>query len=304
MIKFKQTLYAVLVYLFVISTVQAEVKLYLTGETQFYSSDQTFNLLEKMHSTDPDKNILIYIHGRGREVSDELETMVNLETNFNVRVLMIDWPSWTSLLKRPVKNAEDASVELVNVFNGVKRFKEEMTESKNFSLLCHSMGNVVFSSYVKKYHVPGTLEIEGKPIFENLISAAPDIALAGHANWLKEIDFTERKFVLMNNRDLMLLLSYLLDLKERNPYHFKLGLGFRNLPFSDAKITSMLEPKTTYIDLSAALKSDHRYFEYKTELMINLLKPLINGEEFHPKLFGKKIKHKHQIFYVDEQGKK
>jgi len=294
-----KTLLSTLLYVvFSCSCAFAEVKLYLSDQFQSYSPEQAFSLFEKMESEDPDKNILIYVHGRGRDVKDEWESLTQLEKNYNVRILMFDWPSWTSTFRRPVKNAEDSSVELFKIFNAVKKFKQDYGKDKTFTLLCHSMGNVVFSHFIKRYYVSGYHENDGQPLIENFIANAPDVAMRGHAEWLSKVDFVKRRFVLMNNRDFVLLASYILDIKERNPYFYKLGLGFQNLPLSDKKIQKMMDPDTTYIDFSYSLKNEHRYFQNKSEAIQDVLRQLINGEAFYPLMVRGKIKKKNKINFV------
>lgn len=275
----------------------AEVKLFISNSFEPYPPEASQSLIERLHQEDPEKNILIYVHGRGRDVRDEWESLEELEREYGVRVLMFDWPSWTSLLSRPVKNAENSSVELFKVFNAIKEFKERKPE-KSFSLLCHSMGNVVFSHFMKQYYISGYLSQNNKPLFENYIANAPDVAMRGHSEWLKKIDFAKRRYILMNNRDIVLLLSYLLDIKERNPYYYKLGLGFQNLPLSDRKKISMMDPDSTYIDFSYSLKNQHRYFQEEKEAIIDVLKPLVNGFTFYPKLIRGKVKFKNNINFV------
>jgi len=276
----------------------AKVELYLSNEFKGYEPDEALQLLEKMEEESPDKNFLFYIHGRNREVKDEWESLKVLEKNYNVRILMMDWPSWSSLFSRPVKNAEVASAELLSIFNAFKEFKSRIRPDKKISLLTHSMGNIVISHYLLKYYVSGHLTEDGQPLFENYISNAADVSLKGHSKWLERMDFAKRRYVLMNNRDMVLLLSYLLDIKERMPFFYKLGLGFQNLPLSGKKIESMLDKNTTYIDFSFSLKSEHRYFENKGRTITDVLYQLINGRSFIPQIIPGQVKVRDKINFV------
>lgn len=276
----------------------AKVELYLSNEFKGYEPNEALQLLEKMDEEAPDKNFLFYIHGRNRDVRDEWESLKVLEKNYNVRILMMDWPSWSSLFSRPVKNAEVASQDLLSIFNSFKEFKSRIKPEKKISLLTHSMGNVVISHYLLKYYVSGHLTEDGQPLFENYISNAADVALKGHAQWLEKIDFAKRRYVLMNNRDIVLLLSYILDIKERMPFFYKLGLGFQNLPLSGRKIESMLDKNTTYIDFSYSLKSEHRYFENKGKTITDVLYQLINGRTFIPQILPGQVKVRDRINFV------
>ena len=295
--------YLILFVVCFITNLQAEVKLFNRDDFIAYKPEDALMLLEKMHQEDPEKSILLYIHGRGRDVREEWDAIHSLEKNYQARVLMFDWPSWSSLLSRPVKNAEDSAIELFKVFNAVKTLRKEVGDEKKISLLTHSMGNIVISHFIKKFYVSGYLSEDGKPLLDNFIAAAPDVSLTGHAEWLKKFDFARKKYVFMNNRDLILLLSYLLDVKERNPYFYKLGLGFQNLPLSSKTIKSMLDPETTYIDFSYSLKSQHRYFENASEFILEAIYPVFNGGEFKKRYSRGEVKVKNGIHFIYEDKK-
>lgn len=275
----------------------AKVELYLSNEFKGYEPEEALQLLEKIEQESPDKNILLYIHGRNREVADEWKSLKILEKTYNVRILMFDWPAWSSLMSRPVKKAEAASLDLISVLNAFKEFKNNYRPEKKISLLTHSMGNIVFSHFMQNHYAADLHTDDGQPLFENYISNAADLAMKGHTKWLSKIDFVKRRYVLMNNRDIVLLLSYMLDIKERIPFFYKLGLGFQNLPFSGKKIESMLDKNSTYIDFSHTLKSEHRYFENKSKIITDVLFQLINGETFGQIKSGK-IKIKDSINFV------
>jgi hypothetical protein len=286
-----------MLYLIICSSAFAKVELFLSDEFKGYEPEEAFQLLEKIEQESPDKNILLYIHGRNREVKDEWESLKKLENMYGVRILMFDWPSWSSLLSRPVKNAEESSVELIPVMNAFKEFKN-IHKSKKISLLTHSMGNIVISHYLLNYYSEGNLTEDGESLFDNYISNAADIALRGHTNWLTKLDFAKHRYVLMNNRDIVLTFSYILDLKERLPFFYKLGLGFQNLPLSGKKIESMLDKNSTYIDLSYTLDNEHRYFENKNKTIKGVLNQLVNGLTFTPQNVPGKVKVKDSISFV------
>ena len=285
-------------------TIRAEdpgtVGLYTTNVFALRPINKLTEILTAINEESPDKNIVLYIHGRGRHVDEEWQAISQYEKNHNVRVVMFHWPSWSSLLTRPVGNAKASADELSEVFHDIKLYKEEhpdLFEKKKISLLIHSMGHIVVREFVEKYYEHDLNDIYGRPLFNNYISAAADIGLTDHKAWVSTIDFAQRKFVMMNNRDLMLIMSYLLDLKAKLPFFYKLGLGFDKIPAK--KREKYADPGATYIDLSRSLQTDHRYFESKKPLMLKIFTPLINGEDFIPNsLNGAKVKRDNNIYYV------
>lgn len=276
------------------------VGLYTSSVFALRPVNKISSILDSFNEETPDKNIVLYIHGRGRHVDEEWQALSRLEKDHGVRIVMFHWPSWSSLLTRPVANAKASADELAEVMAELKLYKEEhpeMFERKKISLLIHSMGHVVLREFTEKYYAHDLNDVNGKPLFDNYISVAADVGLTDHKAWLSTIDFAVRKYVLMNNRDLMLLLSYLLDLKEKMPFFYKLGLGLDKIP--EKKRAKYVDPQTTYIDLSRSLKSDHRYFESTGPLMLNLFAPLLKGEAFTPtNLSGAKVKREDNVFYV------
>mgnify|MGYP005685432441 CR=1 FL=1 len=276
------------------------VGLYTSGVFALRPVNKINEILNTFHEETPDKNIVLYIHGRGRHVDEEWQMISNLEKVHNVRVVMFHWPSWSSLLTRPVENAKASADELSVVLHGIKTYKEEhpeIFERKKLTLLTHSMGHIVLREYTEKLYARDLNEVYGKPLFDNYISAAADIGLTDHKAWLSRIDFAVHKHVLMNNRDLMLIMSYLLDLKAKQPLLYKLGLGFGKIP--SKRRADFQDPEAIYIDLSKSLQTDHRYFESDKPIMRKLFTPMLNGEVFAPKDLTKaRVKEEDNIFYV------
>lgn len=278
------------------------------GAVGLYTSDvfalrplnKVSDILNSFNDESPDKNIVIYIHGRGRHIDEEWQMISKFEKNHNVRVMMFHWPSWSSLLTRPVGNAKASADELAQVIRDIKLYKDdhpEMFEHKKISLLTHSMGHIVFREFVEKYYEHDLNDVYGRPLFNNYVSAAGDIGLTDHKAWLSSVDFVGRKYVMMNNRDLMLIMSYLLDLKAKLPFFYKLGLGFDKIPAK--KREKYIDNTSTYIDLSRSLQTDHRYFESNKPLMLKIFTPMVNGESFSPdKIEGVKVKKEENVFYV------
>lgn len=278
-----------------------EIGLYSKEEFTLKSINKVTDILQRFHEESPEKNIIFYIHGRGRDVNEEWRELSKFEKRFDAKIVMFHWPSWISLLVRPVEKARDSADELSEIFQDIKTYKEnhpEIFANKKISLLVHSMGHIVLREYIEKYYNHDLNDSYGNPLFSNFISTGADIGLTDHRGWFAAMDFVERKFVTMNNRDLMLILSYLLDLKNKVPFLYKLGLGFDRIPAKKRQIAKYIDKSTTYIDLSRSLDVDHRYFESTKPLMLKIFKPLVNGEDFNPNALDTRVKRESGIFYI------
>ncbi len=280
-----------------------QISLYTKEEYVGQPIENIAEILERFERETPEKNITFYIHGRGRDLNETWSLLKDMELNYGTRVIMFHWPSWLSLLKRPVESAKKSADELSIVFNLIKQYKDdhpEVFEKKKISLLVHSMGHIILREHAEKFNLHNLNSLDGTPLFDNLISAGADIGMTDHRKWLSSIDYVKRKFILMNSKDLMLLLSYALDLKDRKPYYYKLGLGLERMPIKKRKKLEMIDSQSTYIDLSKILGSDHRYFESTKPLMVKIFKPLVNGETFPPNNLGTKVSNEQNIYYVKD----
>lgn len=281
------------------------IGLFTKEEFQLKPIKEATEILEQFQKESPEKNVIIYVHGRGKKTSEEWANLAFMEKEFKARILMFHWQSWGgSAVVRPTEAAAEAATDLSEVFKQIKAYKEsnpEIFANKKITLLAHSMGNVVFKDYMEKFYKGDLNDLNGKPLFDSFVSTGADVGLTNHKEWLSRVDFAKKKFVTINNRDIVLTLSYMLDLKGLKPKYYKLGLGFRNLRITKKMIADLTVPDTKYIDLSKSLRSDHRYFEPETELLTSVFKPLLNGEDFDPESLGVKYKHFNEnMFYIND----
>lgn len=297
-----------LIFLFILLYSQisfAEIALYTAESNEPRLVSEMGEILEKFTEEDPEKNILFYVHGRGQHLKKDLDRLPILESTYNVKVVMFHWDSWTSLLSRPTANAEIASGPLGEAFKGIRDFKESRSYffmNHSISLLCHSMGNLVLKNFTENYLNDEKYNLD-VPLFENYIGTGADIPLKEHQDWLSKFNLAKNKNIVMNNRDLVLLFSYFLDLKEKNPFFYRLGLGFDNYPGKKDQIKDKLVKDVTYIDLSGVLNSDHGYFLPKTNLLKHIFSTLSNGKRFEispldKSSFKVKVKVENNIVYV------
>jgi len=281
-----------------------EIGIYTKDEFVLRQPAQTAEIMDQFNKEAPDKNIIIYIHGRGRGIDEKWETLKGLEDTYNAKMIMFHWQSWTSLTVRPVDKAAASIDELNDFFKQIKDYKDanpEMFQHKKITLLTHSMGNVVLREYVENQYKHDLNDSTGRPLFNAWVSVGADEGLTNHKEWVGAIDFAEKKYITMNDGDIVLRLSYMLDLKSLTPQYYKLGLGFRDLHVSKNTIAKYTSPDTTYIDLSKSLGKEHRYFESETVLMFKVFNPILNGGDFKPQYLGVKYDHFNgNMYYIND----
>lgn len=260
----------------------AEIALYTTDNKEPHPMSDMYSILNKFSEDYPDRNILFYVHGRKKTMIEEWNKMPVLEDRYHIKVVMLHWDSYDTLITRPIENAMNTADELYEAFENVNRFRndhQEFLQNRNINLLCHSMGNLVLKTTVERF-LAGHENFNNKPLFTNYVSVGADVPLKEHREWLQEFHLASQNYIMMNNRDIVLLLSYLLDLKEHNPLSYKLGLGFDNYPAIKDQVKKKLDPTTKYVDLSDVLVSEHGYYMGKNAIMKTIFNRLLNGENF------------------------
>jgi esterase/lipase superfamily enzyme len=199
-------LYTLFVLLFLSTNALADIALYTRDSQSPHAVNEMYELLKNIVERYPDKNLVYYVHGRNKKVEDEWKKIPKMEDVYNVKVIMLHWDAYDTLITRPVKNAELTSHELQKTFEDIKKFRldyQSFFESHSLNLLCHSMGNLVLRYAVENY----LMEDNDQPhLFENFVSVGADVPMNDHYIWMSHLNFVDQKYVMMNNRDIVLLL--------------------------------------------------------------------------------------------------
>lgn len=241
--------------LFLSLSLKAQVSFHVSGAPTKHQIEDVPRLLENMLEENPDKDIFFYVHGRSRTLEKELRRSKQIEENYNVKVLMLHWESWSSTITRPTDNAKNAGLELSKAITYLKMFKDkhaEVFEDKKLFVLFHSMGNLILKSYVENHFN----EQLNEKFFDAVILNAPDTPYKSHRDWLKKVFLSENSFVIMNKNDFVLNASKLLDINFRHMFDDRLGLGIK-FYFHHEKI---LSPNVLYFDLTKTSGGEHAHF--------------------------------------------
>ncbi len=249
--------FLILLCLLFSSAIFAETALYTTDTLKPKTASDIKSALENFTKNYPDKNILFYVHGRSKTFDSEYESSMEMEKEYNVKVIMLRWNSWLSPIQRPVNNAKKASQLLsdsLEELNNLKMNRPELFANRKLLFLSHSMGNITLKNYIENFD-SSNLE---RNLFDSMVLSGADVPFREHDKWLTRVEFTSKLSVVVNHNDIILKASTMLDFPDLNFRDDRLGLGFgldRDGVFSRHSAAN-----ATYIDLTKVNKTGHRHF--------------------------------------------
>ncbi|MFT6068931.1 MAG: hypothetical protein ACJAT2_002959 [Bacteriovoracaceae bacterium] len=197
-----------------------------------------------------EKNILFYVHGRGQHPEKGIDYLPQFEKSYNLKIVMFHWDSWINTITRPERNAVAAGADLNNCLQNLEQYKKEKPEAfKNRKIfyMSHSMGNIVFKSFMENYYSRNFPD----DLFAGLILNAPDVESRHHNKWVDKINFSRNIYINFNGDDFTLLGSKAIDYKD-----FRFFRGYR----LGATPRSYISKNATYLDLSSISLGGHEYF--------------------------------------------
>lgn len=276
--------------IFNISAVWGE-GLFITGVNKKFKVDQIEKIMKVLLKRDQDnKNIIFYIHGRGKHPNKGVRYLPEIEKRYNANVIMYHWPSWKNAISRPVENAVKSAKHLSTSLGLLNQFKNDNKydlNNRKFSLMFHSMGNIVFKSFVENFY----LGDYSNDFFQSIILNASDIPLKKHSVWLNKVNFSEEIYITFNKNDSILKASKIHDYTRFDLGGTRLGLRLKEF----FKQTT-LSYRAKYFDLSLVAGIGHRHFLMKETDKLkytnSILYKILNGDK--PDLIGPKIKKKNK----------
>ena len=235
------------------------MQLYTTtsGFDSPYLVEESEALFDQLFSDDGERNIVFYLHGRGR----------NFETNFSpseipfverysqTRFVIVRWLSWGDTSLRPYNHALSSVIGLADfllAFNAYKLANPEKFVGRKVTLLAHSMGNIPIEVFLRHIYQPGMLQ---PALFDAVILSSADLSVTEHRYWVEKCDFADRVVIAQNRSDIVLQFSESLSRHELELEGRKLGLGFIN-----ENIETELAGNADYIDLTNLTYGSHKHF--------------------------------------------
>ena len=162
---------------------------------------------------------VVYTEGMGKIFTNDIDRAIALSGQYNVNVLLLDYPSIRSNLKRipnykfAIRHARAAYKDFVPVFDTVKQLRtaHAMGNGK-LNLFFHSMGNNVMRKTVISKQV---VLLNDKVWIDNLILNAPCVPERRHKKWVDQLTFAKHIYIHYNPRDHTLQGAHLLSFKKQ-----------------------------------------------------------------------------------------
>lgn len=206
--------------------------------------------LEKAIGYMPDKSRdwVMYVEGMGKLFTTDLYRGMSMAGQYNVNVIMFDYPSITTTKKSlgnyffAIGNARKAYQDFIPAFERIKELHstKNMGEGK-VTMFYHSMGNHVIRQTVKHKKLE---KINGSVWVDNIILNAPCVPRRGHKKWIDKISFAKAIYVNYNNEDFTLGGAYLMSKK--------LQLGHKPI--------RNISKKVTYVNFNTLCGKGHSNF--------------------------------------------
>lgn len=235
----------------------SEIALYTSDSLSPKKTEEILQVINNFSKNSPKKNILFYVHGRSKTLEKEWSNIQEIEKVFNLKVIMLHWDSWNYMLSRPVGNAKNAGQMLndsILELDKIKKTHPELFQNKKLFLLCHSMGNITFKTFIEKFQIASL----DKQLFDSIILSGADAPFTKHYKWLSNVAFSPKISVVMNENDNVLLASSVHDYVTMNLKDDRLGLGFGldNLLFFNKNTAA----NAIYYDLTKVSGGEHRHY--------------------------------------------
>lgn len=198
----------------------------------------------------PNKNNdwIIYVEGMGKLFTSGLERGMVVNGQYDVNVLLLDYPSITTTKKRlgnyyfALNKAKNCYRDFMPVLDTVKMLRsQKKLGSGHLTLFMHSMGNNMLREIVRNDRLQ---QLNDRVWVDNIILNAPCVPQKEHAEWLDEVQFGDRVYVNYNPRDYTLGGATLLSLKNQ------LGM----------KIKKPISRQVTYINFGKLVDRGHSNF--------------------------------------------
>lgn len=220
-----------------------------------YSKDGKWLLQEKASLSEllqalprKNKSWVMYTEGMGKLFTSDLERGMLLSGQYDVNVLLLDYPSIRSdkgnlgNYRFAKKSAANAYKDFVPVLDSIRYLREKgVMAGPGLNLFFHSMGNKVVRELVLNHKLP----VLNKGVWvDNLILNAACVPQRKHKKWLDKISFARHIYVTYNPEDNTLKWARILSL------HKQLGDRPRK----------PLSTKATYVNFNPACGESHSNF--------------------------------------------
>lgn len=230
------------------------------------------------------KNLVLFVHGFNNDVEAVVKRAYRLQDTYGVEVLAFTWPANGGGAKGAMsyrsdkKDARASIGALDRVIENMRRCLSEIRESQinsireeirnkhslnaetrdevvarrvaalcpfRVTLMLHSMGNYLYKQLLKS-----SLYSAGELLFDNVVLVAADTNNKDHASWVDRVEFRNRLYITINEKDSALKWS---RMKGGDEQRARLG----HLPYQ------LDSERATYVNFTGTpyVRESHAYFE-------------------------------------------
>lgn len=237
---------------------------------------ETKNLQEAIqYLPDVNKDLVVYTEGMGKLFTTELYRGMMMASQYDVNVIMLDYPSITTTLKMyenykfSINNAREAYKYHLPVLEEIKALRKANKLGKgHISLFFHSMGNYLIREIFTNHKEAG---INDTKWVDNLILNSACVPANDHTDWLVNAKFARNIYIQYNPDDRVLKLASLPS------FTTQLGNDPGNPQVKNAN----------YVNFNKLIDDDHSYF--LTLEGRKAVKPIV-WEYYNTILHGDKVK--------------
>lgn len=181
-----------------------------TGLNYFVASEVSDGwVLSPIFSTDDiktvvdnSKNSIFFVHGYGKTFTQTLLRGSQVSKRFNLNTVIYDWPAKKSIFYNAQHYARKNAVKLstaVKEYNNY--FMTHGDDSKYNTLFMHSLGNYLFSHYIKNDRAAEETDLK---TFDNIVLNAPAIKQKYMHMHIDTVGMSHNVIVTLNNNDMIL----------------------------------------------------------------------------------------------------
>lgn len=194
------------------------------------------------------KDWVIYTEGMGKIFTSELDRGMSMAEQYNVNVIMLDYPSITTTKSRlgnyffAMKQSKTSYKYFTPVLDTIKNlYAAKQMGNGNLSLFFHSMGN----NFVREMMCSGKYKLINDDTWvDNLIMNAACVPQGHHKKWIDKIKFAENIYIHYNPDDFVLGAAHILS------KHKQLG----------EKLKAPISNNAHYINFSQLVGQSHSVF--------------------------------------------
>ncbi|WP_028979563.1 hypothetical protein [Sporocytophaga myxococcoides] len=158
------------------------------------------------------KDFLFYVHGDGKSFPDVLEGGLRMSILYGINFVAFDYPTkdeelpfWRNF-HTSIINVNNAVTSFGKMINEVKTYRALHNTNGHYTLLLHSLGNVLIRNSKGLQ--------DSSIVFENIVMNAPAVKQRKHSQWVEDIAFQNNIYIISNRRDIILTGAYFLTFKS------------------------------------------------------------------------------------------